>query len=156
MGVNLDWQVLDDSVNTKKTKYDFDTFGHLFKKVAFDQYKPINGMSTQLWELRKADDGREYLFALYDEGEDIIATSSLEKPWEATPDSSGSNITLSYKSVPIYRFAASEYKFSPQDSQNFADFVREKAQSKEWVGELLSNAMTEERRTAVLKLIQGD
>lgn len=154
MDAMFDWQKVDEAVNTKRTQYDFETHQHLFKKVAFDRYKSVTG-GSQFWELRKGEDGKEYLFALYGEGEDLVTQSTQTKTWEAVADNDGENITLAYKKTPVFRFTSAQYNFEPQDAPEFASFIEEKAQNQDWVNDLISKAMTEERRAAVLKLIQG-
>jgi hypothetical protein len=155
MDINFDWEKVEQAVVLEKTRYAFDTHGHLFRKIAFDRFKPIHGLKSQLWELRKGEDGKDYLFALYNEGEDLVSQSNKDQPWEAVSDSTGQNITLAYKKVPVYCFASAQYGFEAADAQDFANFIEEKAQDKEWVNELLSKAMTDERAAAVSKLI-GD
>lgn len=137
MSYDLDWNVVDKAVNPSKTSYLYADVGHLFRKVAFDVYKPLNG-SNRLWELREGDDGQKYLFALYDEPEDITVQSGKEAraSWSATPDKDGKNITLSFKNVPIVRFASARYKFAPEEAENFAGFLEAKAQDKQFLEKL--------------------
>jgi hypothetical protein len=154
----FDWEKINKVVNPEPVKrLEYEGNKHLFRKVAFDAYKSISGNSDQLWELRDGEDGKTYLYALYGDGSDIVANShNEEKQWQATADSDGENITLSYKKVPIYRFASSQYPFEPGNAGKFAKFVEAKTQDPKWVGEFLENAMSAERKAVVLKLIQGD
>lgn len=153
MSIDFDWNSLNEVVETKKTKYKFSDYQHYFKKIAVDRYKSLNG-SDQLWELRTADDGEQYLFALYNEPEDIVTGSNSPKEFQATADKEGESVTLAYKKTPIFRFAKQLYQF-PDGADAFADFIETKAQDKEWVEGLMNQAMSKERREAVLKLIQG-
>ena len=148
----IDWASIEQAVPSKRTCYDFDKYQSYFYKVAFDCYKANNG-SEQLWELRDGDDGRKYLFALYEEPEDVVTSS---KDWEAQPDQEGKSITLSYKKIPIYRFASEQFRFTPQQAGEFAEFISKKAENKDWIQKLLSDAMSDERRSAVSKLLAGD
>lgn len=156
---NFDWKSVYEAVNTKKVVYDYDQYGHLFQKVALDMYKPKNAVTSQLWELRDGEDGKQYLFAVYEDPEDIIAQSSDEqKKWEAKADSKGENVTLSYKKVPVYRFASSVYKFDSNNAVEFASFIEKKACDKSFVDSLLQKApgISDERRVAVKQLIEGE
>lgn len=153
MSSDFDWNSLNEVVETKKTKYKFSDYQHYFKKVAVDRYKSLNG-SNQLWELRAADDGEEYLFALYNEAEDVVTGSDSPKDFQATADKEGESVTLAYQKTPIFRFAKQTYQF-PDGADAFADFVEKKAQDKAWVEKLMNEAMTKERREAVLRLIEG-
>lgn len=149
---SINWSVVDKAVNTKRIVYEFDEVKHLFKKVAFDVYKPVTG-SEQLWELRDGPDGKQYLFALYEEGEDIVAQASM-KQWYAMPDSQGLNITLSYKQIPVARFASTECGFTPEEASDFASFIEKRAMSKDFVSEMLKH-LPEAKRTALIRLM-GD
>lgn len=154
----FDWEKINQVVNPEPIKrYEYEASKHLFRKVAFDAYKAISGDPEQLWELRDGEDGNTYLYALYGDGSDIIAKSNdEEKQWQATADADGENVTLSYKKMPIYRFASSKYPFESGDAGKFAEFVEAKTQDPKWVGGFLDNAMSAERKAVVLKLIQGD
>lgn len=147
------WDILDKAVNKSRNVYAYEDAKHLFEKVAFDTYKPINGNSAQLWELREGDDGQKFLFALYEEPEDIVSVS--KKEWTATPDSASSNVTVAYKKVPVYRIDIENRNFSQKEASNFASFIEKKAQSQEFVTNML-NSMSDSRRKVVEKLIQGE
>lgn len=151
----FDWELVDRTVNKARTQYEFETHKHLFEKVAFDRFKPVNSNSPQLWELRPGDDGKQYLFALYDEAEDLISTSGQEKEWEAKADSDCKNVTVSYRKTPVYRVSIADFGYEHGEAKKFASFIEKKAQSKEFVDQLL-NSMSEKRRSAVQKLIQGE
>lgn len=152
----FDWSLVDKAVNKKRTAYDYETHKHLFEKVAFDRFKSIDGTS-QLWELRAADDGREYLFALYGDAEDLISESSKENNWEAIVDSDVESVTLSYQKVPVHKISLASYGYDASGAADFASFIAKKANKNEedFVNKLLSS-MPEKRREAVSKLIKGE
>lgn len=150
---SFDWNKIDQAVNHTRTRYEFSSSQHLFRKVAFDRYKPVHSQSPQLWELRTAEDGKEYLFALYDQGEDLTTISA--KDWTATPNHDGSSITLAFKQEPIHRFASKDCGFDPADAVEFADFIETKTADPEWVNHLLNKAISDERRQSVEQLIRG-
>lgn len=149
---SFNWSVVDKAVNKKRIVYEYEDVKHLFKKVAFDVYKPVTG-SEQLWELRDGPDGKQYLFALYEEGEDIVAQASM-KQWYAVPDAQGLNITLSFKQIPIARFASNECGFKPEEANAFAAFIEAKAMNQDFVKEMLKH-LPEAKRNALISLM-GD
>ena len=152
----FDWSLVDKAVNKKRTAYEYEENKHLFKKVAFDRFKSIDG-TNQLWELRASDDGKQYLFALYGEAEDLISESSKENNWKAVVDSDAENITLSFKKVPVHKISLASYGYDANGAADFASFISKKANKDEqgFVNKLLSS-MSEKRREAVSKLIKGE
>lgn len=152
----FDWSLVDKAVNKKRTAYEYETHKHLFKKVAFDRFKSLDG-TNQLWELRAAEDGKQYLFALYGEAEDLVAESSKEGNWEAIVDSDVESVTLSYQKVPVHKISLASYGYDAEGASDFASFIAKKANKNEesFVNQLLES-MTEKRREAVSKLIKGE
>lgn len=148
---DLNWDALDNAITTKRAKYAFDDVKHLFKKIAFDVYKPLNG-STKLWELRE-EDGGKFLYALYEEPEEITVQAEKTASWNAVSDKGGDNITLSYKDVPIMRFASDRYKFKPEEADLFAEFVKSKTSDKKFLDRLMKILPENKRR--VLAEIRG-
>lgn len=151
----FDWNVIDMAVNKARTSYEYEAHKHLFQKVAFDRFKPLSGNSPQLWELRAGEDGKQYLFALYNEAEDLVSISGQDKTWEAQADADAKNITLAYKKTPVYRLSIADHGYSKTEAREFASFIEKQAQSKEFVDNMLGS-MSEKRRAAVQKLIQGE
>lgn len=102
-----------------------------FRKVAFDMVKVYGDHYDGLWQVESSGD-EQYLvrastpkFSERDSGD-----------WSAAGDYDGMNVTLSYKQVPICRFASDEFGFSSDDIMTFksalldrmtsdSDFVRE-------------------------------
>lgn len=149
---SFNWSVVDKAVNKSRTVYAYEDVKHLFKKVAFDVYKPVTG-SEQLWELRDDPDGKQYLFALYEDSEDIVAQASA-KEWYALADAQGKNITLSYKQIPIARFASDVCGFQPEEAASFAEFIEKKAMNQDFVSEMLKH-LPEAKRTALVSLMDN-
>jgi hypothetical protein len=151
MSTNYDWSHLDGVMNPETKRVAFTDVQHLFKKVAFDVYKQEG--STKLWELCTDDDGSQHLIALYDDDDNMVVESHDEKSWTATANADGDNITLSYNSTPIARFASSQYQYSPNDAESFADFIEKKALNQNFITTLLET-MPEKKRIAVKELLQ--
>lgn len=147
---NLDWNELDAKLNpaAQPEMYSYADHGHLFTKKAFDVYEK-DGEGT-LWELREADDGSKYLFALYGDEENVKKASV----WVAHADKAGTNVTLCYRGAPIYRFASDKFGFKTVEAQKFASYIVGKVQSPEFIASLLAD-MPEARRSYVSKLINS-
>lgn len=151
MSTNYDWAHLSDAVNPQKTKLAYDEVKHLFKKVAFDVYK--QNSSDKLWELRTDEDGSQYLVALYEDDSDLVVESQEDKVWTATANADNDNVTLSFKNVPIARFASSEYQFTPDQASKFADFIEKKASNPKFIQDLLKT-MPSAKQEAVLEMLR--
>jgi len=136
MSNDLDWQSLNGELNPTTSRYRFADVSHLFKKVAFDVYKPLNE-SEQLWVLEEDDSGVSYIAALYDDPDDITVESNKDQIWSAASDKDGKNVTLSYKNMPITRFASAEYGFEPDEAIEFATFLEAKATNNSFVKKLM-------------------
>lgn len=92
------------------------------KKVAFDIVKVYGDEYNDLWKVESTDDG------------DFLVRSSSpsfqtkqSSNWKAISDFDCKNITLSYRGVPIARFAAEEYSFSSEDIGLFKAALLERA-----------------------------
>lgn len=153
MPVGYDWTLLNAKLNPKKDRIDFQSTKHLFRKVAFDVYKPISG-SDRLWELRHDEDGKEYLIALYSDEDDLVVESQEDgsNKWTAVADHEGKNVTLSYRDFPITRIAIAQYGVDSHRAEDFARFVEKKATDKNFIANLLAS-MPESKRQSVMKLL---
>ena len=92
------------------------------KKVAFDIVNVYGDEYNDLWKVESTDDG------------DFLVRSSSpsfqtkqSSNWKAISDFDCKNITLSYRGVPIARFAAEEYSFSSEDIGLFKAALLERA-----------------------------
>lgn len=78
-----------------------------------------------IWTLESGEDGNEYIIRAKDD-EQITVESEEEQDWAANTDSTKKAITLSYKGMPICKFAATEYGFNEESAEEFADFLLSK------------------------------
>lgn len=155
MPVDYDWKLLEAKLNPRKDKVEFEPVKHLFRKVAFDVYKPVSG-SEKLWELRQEDDGKEYLVALY-ESKDLTVESQEEQStqWTATADHEGKNVTLAYRDFPITRIAIAQHGVSPDRAGEFARFLEKRAADTQFITGLLAS-LPEAKRKSVMKLLSKE
>ena len=153
---SFDWDLVDKAVNKKRTSYEFETSKHLFKKVAFDQFKSLNG-STQLWELRaNEEDGKEYLVALYDDAEDLISVSEKKNDWEAVVDGEIKNITIAFKKTPIHKISLGSCDYTEKEANKFASFIQKKANTGNDFAEKILASMSPKRKELVSSIIYGN
>lgn len=128
------------------TRIPFGPNKHLFRKVAFDVYQRENSQVPSYWILEKCDDG-EYLVATY-EDEDIKSESS----WSALSDKDDKNITLSYKNIPIRRFAVAEFKATPEEVYILKQAMVEKLDKEpDFVNKLL-DSLPENKKDSIVSL----
>jgi len=150
MSTDLDWNFLK-TASPREDCHRFEDVKHLFRKVAWDVYKPLSG-SEVLWELRE-ENGEKFLFSLYDDESDItIQSKEAPSPWSAISDHAGENVTLSWNNIPVHRFAHNEFKFSSSEANEFAGFLQKQASDERFVNDMLAQ-MPEAKREAVNKLI---
>lgn len=113
----LDWTKLASNVVPDNTKIPYEPNKHLFKKVAFDVFQMNSAQKESLWSLESDEDGSQYLVALYDDDQSDGLESKSN--WQALSDKESKNITLTYKDVPIKRFASQDYGFDANDIHLF-------------------------------------
>ena len=92
------------------------------KKVAFDMVKVYGDEYDDLWWAESTNDG---VFLVRASNPEFQTKESSN--WKAISDFSRQNITLSYRGVPIARFASSEYSFTPEDVGIFKEALLERA-----------------------------
>lgn len=153
MSFDLDWTALGLDGNQRQDRLAFNENKHLFRKVAWDAYKPLSG-SDILWELRE-EDGNKFLYAIYENGPELVTTASAPTTsplWDAISDHEGKNVTLSFMQVPIKRFSAAEYSFAPSEADEFGQFLKAKASEETFISNLLET-LPEAKKLAVAKLL---
>ena len=87
--------------------------GH-FKKEAFDVYRVDNDPYAGLWLLENID-GVQHLVR----ASDPVFETTEQGSWGAISDYDKSNVTLSYKNIPIARFSSEDFGFSKLDIITF-------------------------------------
>jgi len=138
-------KVSKDIVSPKRLSYERNK--HLFRKVAFDVFQMDNGQVPTYWILEKCDDG-EYLVATYEDEKEIKSESS----WSALSDKENKHITLSYKNIPIRRFAVAEFNVEPKETHILKEAMVEKLdKDSDFVNKLL-NTLPEEKKASIMSL----
>jgi hypothetical protein len=140
----IDLESVSNLLNPKKIPYEPNKYR--FRKVGFDVFQPDDGSTPSYWILHREEDGTEYLCADY-ENEEIKSKSS----WSALSDRENQNITLSYKNIPIRRFAAAEFSFSPENAHIFKSALIDTLnESSEFVNKLL-DTLPENKKNSLLR-----
>lgn len=85
---------------------------------------------SHIWKLEQGEDGTEYIIRAEDE-EQLSAESNSD--WAATPDATKKVVTLSYKGMPLCKFASKDYGFDESSASNFADFLLSKTSDARYV-----------------------
>lgn len=163
----MDWFEFEATLlGERPVVLDFQKVAHAFNKVAFDVYREKEG-DTKLWELREGDDGKKYLYALYDEApagtlkseSNDVADEELPAKkasvWHAAGDSTAENVTLFYKNHPIHRFASTTYGFNKSDIDNFIRYVSAAAAEPAFI-DGLKTLMPAEKQVYVSSLLASN
>tara|TARA_B100000131_G_scaffold322708_1_gene377680 strand:+ start:5191 stop:5670 length:480 start_codon:yes stop_codon:yes gene_type:complete len=127
--MNLDKLLIDILKKNSESLLDKDKIAMddevLIKKVAFDFYKVDNDPYNGLWKSEESDDGKTYLVRASDPRFDHKQSGD----WSAISDYDSTNVTLSYKAIPIVRLSGEEYGFSKDNIFEFKDAVLDKVSS---------------------------
>jgi len=140
----IDYQKMADVLSPKKIPYVPNK--HLFHKVAFDVFQMNDSKIPSYWVLEKCDDG-EYLVATY-ENEEIKSESA----WSALSDKENQNITLSYRNIPIRRFAMVEFRVKAEDVHIFKQAMIEKLEEDTGFVDKLLNTLPEDKKNSLVSL----
>jgi hypothetical protein len=96
---------------------------HKITRVAFDIFR-MNNDPEPLWKIQSDDDGNEFLVRTYTLPEDELSSQSS---WNVVTDAKKTNLTISYKGVPIHRLVASDYGANnTNESELLATVIRRK------------------------------
>lgn len=146
----LDWTLLDDRTQTKRTRYRFEDVKDAVVKVAFDVFKSTNG--DHLWQLQE-EDGQKFLYAIYGDPVEITASTDTNG-WKATPDREGKNISLAFNNIPFIRLASAEHGFEPSEAPQLAHFLQTKVQDPAFVASMVAQ-LPEPKRELLAAALSG-
>lgn len=118
------------------------------KKVAFDVYRVDNDPYENLWILEDVN-GVPHLVRASDEPQ---SEPSVRGDWVATSDHERQNVTLSYKNVPVARFASKDYGFNKSDVMTFKSALLERLESD---NEFLREVLAEQPNSKKESLVQN-
>lgn len=137
---SLDWTQLAGNVVPDTGRIPYEPNKHLFRKVAFDVFQLSSSPVESLWALEDGEDGEQFLVAQYSDEDTDTETLESKSHWEALSDREGKNVTLTYKTTAIQRFASTDHGFGEEDVHLFQQALIEKlASDKEFVSKLLQS-----------------
>lgn len=110
MNEGVDLGTLQNLLEPKReTRFAKEQHGHKFVKAIADLFRKND--EDGLWRIEASEDGKEYFVRSELSDPEAIVQSSTG-PWTMTTDKANENVTLAYKSIPVKKFAASEFKFA--------------------------------------------
>jgi hypothetical protein len=86
------------------------------------------------WKLEHGDDGQDYI--VRGGPETNIVVESENNDWAATSDSNKENITLSYRKMPICKFAAVDFGLTNDSIEDFQKYLLERVKEAAFVRSL--------------------
>ena len=93
-----------------------------FAQVGLNMFR--DQTTNCFWRLEHGDDGQEYIVRGGPESSTVVGSESNE--WAATSDSNKESITLSYRKMPICKFAAAEFGFDNNSTEDFQKYLLER------------------------------
>jgi len=90
-----------------------------------------------IWQLQKGEDGNDYIIRAEPE---TGLTAESQSDWAANADSTKQSITLSFRGMPICKFASKVYGFDKSTIDLFREYILEKTQNVNFVRALVANA----------------
>lgn len=147
----LDFDMLDKTLNPDPDKMLLKENKHRIKCVAFDMFK-IDG-EEDLWTVQTADDGQEFLVRTYNLPED---EKVAESAWDVKIDKSA-NLNVFYDGVPIQKLAAKDYGAKASDEIDILkDTLKEKLADRNFVQSFLKTLSAQKQKALISLLKQAE
>jgi hypothetical protein len=146
---SVDVDVLDQRMSKAKY-YLLDDVKDRVKKVAFDVVRFVDSENIDdLWQVQQADDGKQYIVAMYGDGDGPAKSSS---DWSVLSDGGGDNVSVFYKNEPVTRVSMSSVGIPTNDAKLVCGFLTKKLASDDsFVADLLNDVPEERRKDLVEK-----
>lgn len=138
---------LDNLAGTlSKRSYKFLDVKDKIEKIAFDIYRFKGASVEELWQVQNTDDG-DYIVALYNDDEEIVAKASVQ-PWSVLVKNA--ELHIFYKANHICKMGADQLGFKEQDLALATTYLPKKlADNKKLVNSLL-NSVDSNTRSVIL------
>lgn len=121
---NIDKLLLKEALNSNK-----------FAQVGINIFRD---QANSIWQIQKGEDGQDYIVR---GGVDESKISEASNEWEAITDSAKANITLSFRKMPICKFAATEFGLTSEDLiEDFRQYLLENVKEASFVHSLYAYA----------------
>jgi len=106
-----------------------------FAKVGLNLFRDT--VDCCIWKIQKGEDGLDYIARTDSEG---LAVESSNSEWAANADSSKENVTLSFRGMPLCKFAGKNYGFNKDTVANFQSYLLKKTHNTQFVKSLIALA----------------
>lgn len=107
----IDYTGLDNKIN--KRSFKLNDVKDRIEKIAFDVVKFKDDDVEQLWQIHSADDGEQYIVALYSEPKEVKNASN----WNVLTSSGSSDLSVYYKDTFVTKLAIN--KLGLKDDASF-------------------------------------
>jgi len=91
-----------------------------------------------IWKIQKGEDGLDYIARTDSEG--LAVESSNKSEWAANADASRESVTLSFRSMPLCKFAGKDYGFDKKTIAVFQNYLLNKTHDTRFVKSMLAFA----------------
>jgi hypothetical protein len=116
------------------------------EKVGFGLFRFVDDTNKlNLWQVNKAEDGTEYIVALYDEKSEVVKNS-----WSIEVDRFQKSATIFYKETPIKNVVFSEIGLNSSDANDFKKYLPERLASSQDLVNSMVNSLDENYKNKVL------
>ena len=116
------------------------------EKVGFGLFRFVDDTNKlNLWQVNKAEDGTEYIVALYDEKAEVVKNS-----WSIEVDRFQKSATIFYKETPIKNVVFSEIGLNSSDANDFKKYLPERLASSQDLVNSMVNSLDENYKNKVL------
>ena len=99
-----------------------------FAQVGIDKFRDSD---STIWQLQKGEDGDDYIIRA--EPDEQRVAESENEDWAANTDSTKKSVTLSYKGMPICKFASKDYGFDGDSADDFGKYLLTKTKDPRYV-----------------------
>jgi hypothetical protein len=144
MKSGIDYNKLDKTLNTPKMIKVADVQDKL-EKVGFGVVRfKDDANKLNLWQVNKAEDGTEYIEALYEDKEEVVKNS-----WTIEIDSFKKSATIFYKETPIKNVVFAELGFDSSEADDFKKYLPERLASNKDLVKSMVNSLDESYKNKV-------
>lgn len=146
---SLNYESLQSSISQPKM-YKLADVKEKLEKVAFDVVRFMDGSEDidKLWKIQQADDGNEFIVAMYND-EGTLEASAEKNEWHAAMNKTASHITVFYKGEPLTKVAASAFDANPEEVSALCRHLPKKLATDKSLTMALLNDLSEEERSAL-------
>ena len=145
MKSGIDYKELDNNLNKPKMIKVASVQDNLEKEgFGLVRFKD-DANKLNLWQINKAEDGTEYIVALYEDVADVVKNS-----WTIEVDSFQKSATIFYKQTPIKNVIFTDIGLDPKEAVDFKKYLPEKLGANKELVKSMVNSLEENYKTQLL------